>query len=271
MIEAILYSLLLETERATELLPPNRVIEYFSGMARYDNRFIERNLGKDSSGRDIFSYSFGNGENHCLFYAFPDPGEALGGRGIIALANLLQTGVCNFKHLPVTWHFLPCLNFVDQPDNGNSLQAVMKKPDQEVDWCLNNPRPETTALLQLANSIRPCFTFAMHDETHSAAEMPSYLGVTRRLSPEAVRLIRTVFARCGVKFNADYRDEQMGEGFFVMSSIGEEYGNSTFSRMADYGQVLVADIARTAGLKASDLVFLQLAAGLIAMNETLKA
>lgn len=270
MIEALLYTLLLETEQVTELMPPNKVIEYFSNMARYDNRFVERNLGKDNSGREIFSYSFGNGSNHCLFYAFPDPGEALGGRGIVALANLLQAGVCNFKHLPVTWHFLPCLNFVDQPDNGQSLQPVMKKPDQEVDWCLNNPRPETTALLRLADSIRPCFTFAMHDEAHSGAEMPSYLGVTQRLSPQAVQLIKTVLGRCGVKLNADYRDEQMGEGFFVMSSIGKEFMNSTFSRMADYGQVLIADIARSANLKASDLVFLQLAAGLIVMDEALK-
>jgi len=269
MIEAALYTLLIETEKAIELMPAEKVIEYFSTMAKYDNRFIEKKIGSDASGRDIFSYSFGNGPHNCLFYAFPDPGEAIGGRGIIALANLLQIGACNFKSMPVTWHFIPCLNFIDQPDNGKSLQKVMKKPDQEVDWCLNNPRPETTALLQFADMVKPCFSMGMHDEAHCDELINSYIGLTRPLSTEAVNLVRTVFYKCQATLNSDYRDPQMGEGFFTMSSIGEEFKNSTFSHLNSYGQVMVADIGRSANLKTADLVFLQLAAGLIGMDDAI--
>lgn len=269
MIEAALYTLLIETEQATELIPPEKVIEYFATMAKYDNRFTEKIIGTDASGRDIFSYSFGNGPHSCLFYAFPDPGEALGGRGLMALANLLQIGACNFKNMPVTWHFIPCLNFVDQPGNGKSLQKVMKKPEHEVDWCLNNPRPETTALVQFADMIKPCFSMGMHDEAHCDEHIDSYIGVTSPLSKEAVNLVRTVFFKCQANLNKDYQDQQMGEGFFTMSSIGAEFNNSTFSHLCRYGQVMVADIGRAANLRNADLVFLQLAAGLIGMSDAI--
>lgn len=269
MIEAALYTLLIETEKVNELLPPVKVIEFFSMMARYDNRFVEKKIGSDASGRDIFSYSFGNGPNHCLFYAFPDPGEVIGGRGLMAIANLLQVGACNFKSMPVTWHFIPCLNFVDQPDNGQSLQKVMKKPDQEVDWCLSSPRPETTALITFADTIKPCFSMGMHDETHCDELIDSYIGVTRTLSNEAANLLRTVFFKCGAQLNKDYSDAQMGDGFFNMNSIGDEFNNSTFSHLNSYGQVMVADIGRSENLRTADLVFLQLAAGLIGMNDAI--
>ncbi len=269
MIEAALYTLLIETEQAGELLSPITAIEYFAKMARYDNRFTETKIGADTSGRDIFAYSFGSGDNHCLFYAFPDPGEAVGARGLVALANLLQAGACNFKNMPVCWHFIPCLNFVDQPDSGKTLQTVRKTAAQEVDWCLNNPRPETTALMSFADKIRPVFTLAMHDEAHDNTASSSYLGVTKTLSPRSIQLIRSMYYKCGAVLNPDYSDKEMGDGFFRMDQIGDEFNNSTFSHLSGYGQVMVADVGKEKGLKISDLVFLQLAAGLVGMDQAI--
>lgn len=255
MIEAALYTLLIETEQATELLPATKVIEYFTNMAKYDNRFSENLVGKDESGKDIYSYSFGNGPHNCLFCAFPEPDAALGGRGIIALANLLQAGACNFKHMPITWHFIPCLNFAHYSE-------------KKANRCLSSL--ENATLLKAANQIKPCFTFAMHDEVYANKTTPSYLGVTRRLATKSVKLIKTVFARCGVQLSNGRHDPEMGDGFFLMDSIGPEPSSPIVAQLANHGQVITTALDGTNNLKISDLVFLQLAAGLITMDAIIK-
>ncbi len=50
---------------------------------------------------------------------------------------------------------------------------------REVDWCVDNPRPETKALLSLGEKIKPIFTFALHDEYHCGDTILAYFGFTK--------------------------------------------------------------------------------------------
>jgi hypothetical protein len=269
MLDSLLYQLQSETTLIKEILPPVKVIEFFSTLAKYDNSIKEFEIGEDKSGRKIYRYSIGNGPADVLFYAFPDPGEALGGTGIVSIVNLLHKGAGTFNHLPVTWHFIPCLNFVDQPNEGKTLEKVMKTKSQEVDWCLNNPRPETTALLKAIEEIKPKFTFAMHDEYHSENAISPYIGVTKNLAEQSFNRIRQLFKRFNLNMNPDYSDKEMGEGFFNMSSIGEEYKNCTYSEIEKYGQVFIAELSQHEHLSPAEIVFLQLSMGFIALAEVL--
>jgi hypothetical protein len=257
MIEAALYTLLIETETITSLMKPAEVCEYFSMMARYDNRFSEMQIGQDPEGRIISAYRFGNHPSSCIFCGFPGEKEEAGGRAMVALANLLQAGACNFRNMPVTWHFVPCL----------------KMPVQGTGSSLSHPaaaqistNSEGTALADLAASIKPCFTAIMHDTAHCPEEMPTRIGITRSLSAESVRTVNMVFNKCQTPLASDLMHPEYGKGFFQIDRTLE---NSIFAKLAEYGQAVTINVGKKPGLKNSDLVFLQLAAALTIMNESL--
>ncbi len=268
-IDALLYQLQSETSLIKSIEPAAKVIEFFRNLAKYDHKIKEVDLGSDASGRSIYSYSIGDGPTNILFYAFPDPGEAIGGTGIMALVNLLQKGACCFKSLPVTWHFIPCLNFVDQPDEGKTLKTIMKTRSQEVDWCLNDPRPETTALLNAVKEIKPEFTFALHDEYHCEEFVPPYLGSSHEMKKKTFERICRLFGTFGLKMGDSFSHPELGNGFFKFDSIGEEYLNCTYSEIQKFGPVLIAELSRQPELSDGEIVFLQLASGFIFLNDIL--
>ena len=151
------------------VLPPTEVLRHSLSLSRKYHTAIEHEvLGKSQQGHDIDSFRFGSGKKAVLFYGFPDPGEALGGTLILNILKNLAEGRIEVNDWDLSWWFIPVLNFDDQPDSGKSLRTVMRDDQiREVDWCLDNPRAETLALLNLADRVKPEFTFALHDEYHS--------------------------------------------------------------------------------------------------------
>ena len=248
--------------------PPVDILTDAEEIAGESDHFSHAVIGHTVSGRPIDCFSCGDGNRSALFYGFPDPGEAVAASVILLLMrslgseNLLRT-------FDLRWHFIPCINFDDQPDSGRGLGPVFRDPRRkEVDWCIDAPRPETEALLRVAQDHCPVFIFPGHDEIHSREDIPAYFGVAGRLSPDCAERIRRHFASLGIIIDANYSHETLGAGFFNMAKI-EDSSKSTFSRFAKTGTVFVAEVAAWPGKAETTPVSAQLAAVLLALDDVL--
>ncbi len=231
---------------------------------------MKRVIGATKQGVPIEAYEVGSGNIPFLLYAFPDPGEAVGGTGAIAMIEGLLQGNVYLNSLDVCWHIIPCLNGDDQPKNGQELCPVHHDPEATfVDFCLPHPRPETIALLTYTNTIHPVFTFALHDEYHSGELRPVYFPVSNILEYPYCQAIRDCVMNAGYSIGQEYDHPSMGKGFFEMKDT-ESYSFSTFSVLAEYGLVFLCEVSQHQELKPSDIVGTQLCAGLIAATSVLE-
>ncbi len=188
------------------------------------------------------------------------------------MLNGLVAGDACLTALDITWHFIPCLNLDDQPHGGRTLAEVSRDPEKrEIDWCVSDPRPETAALLDYAESVRPVFSFPLHDEYHSRESIPAYFPVSELMPLQTCDELRGALRVFGLSVAAADPHPAMGNGFFEMSAMGDEYSNSTFSVLAQYGLVFVCEVSQQEDVTAPDLVGAQMAAGLIAMDSILAA
>lgn len=253
----------------TEILPPVTLLDAFHAIVTDNNTVIKRVIGDTEKGFPIEAYEFGSGNTHFLLYAFPDPGEAIGGTGSLALLQGLLHGNEYVNALDVRWHVIPCLNFDDQPNNGQELCPVHHDPKATfVDFCLPDPRSETTALLEYAEDIRPAFTFALHDEYHSGELRPAYFPVSGVLESTYCQAIRDCLMKAGYSIDHNYDHRSMGKGFFDMKDT-ESFLFSTFSVLAKYGLVFLCEVSQNQDLTPSDIVGTQLCAGLIAASSVM--
>jgi hypothetical protein len=251
-----------------EVLPPVEVRRAMVDLASRHSSLSHEKLGFSPRGTPIDVYTFGVTGPHVLSYGFPDPGEGLGATGVYHLLRGLVERPSMTDDLPAVIHFIPCMNPDDQPDEGRTIQTVHKRRDiKELDWCVDNPRRETSILLNYAARVQPRFTFALHDEYHCHEVIPVYFGVGTPLQARTVDLIREVCRRVGLEIAKDPTHPTMGDGFFVMADCGPEYVKSTFSRFAEIGGTIVAEMSWHPDIPTRDIVFAQLAAGLIALTE----
>lgn len=254
----------------TEILPPVRLLERCRHLAATHDHVTKRIIGVTGKGNPIEAYDIGSGTRDVLLYGFPDPGEAVGGTGALMLMHALLHGNPYLHALDVSWHIIPCLNFDDQPHHGQKLCAVQHDPnDTFVDFCLPEPRPETTALLEYAQEFHPVFTFALHDEFHSGELCPVYFPISRVLTPPYCHAIRDCIEQAGYSIGHAYDHTSMGHGFFDMREQ-ESYAYSTFSVLAEYGLVFLCEVSQHPDLKPSAVVGTQLCAGLIAAMSVLE-
>lgn len=242
------------------ILPP---LEVISEAATLSNGWMNvAEIGKSQKGHSIqlFSQTKTNYQN-ALLYGFPDPGEAVGGTGLLCLMRALRENHPFLMGLDYNWNFIPCLNFDDQPNEGKTLEKVMKTSVQEVDWLVHAPRPETTALLDIASKLRPKFVFPLHDEWHCHEEIPSYMPVSKPLQKDICDGLRDLLKSFSLKISTDINDSQMGEGFLNMETVAD-IKNSTFFEFGKHGTVFICEMPDLMGQDDSQVIAAQLAAGL---------
>lgn len=232
------------------ILPPVEVLARMEALPH--TRHV---IGQSVAGAPLVTWRFGAGRRPVLLYGFPDPGEAVGGTVILALAEAAARG--DLPDLDVTWHCLPVANPDDQPANGRRLQPVRKVAAEEIDWWTDAPRPEAEALLRWAATVRPAVSFPLHDEFHDGVLRPGYFPVSAPLAPAITAAVRALFAELGHPISARFADPQMGQGFVLMEGLaGDDWQRSTFRHLAGHGPVVIAEVS--AGLAARSLVQAQL-------------
>ncbi len=259
------------SSEVTAILPPLQVLRDCEAIRKTNADVRELTIGHTESGHALKAYEFGQGQNHVLFYGFPDPGEAVGGTTILCLLRGLTESKEMLCLFDTTWHFIPCLNLDDQPDGGRSLSTVMRDPNiREVEWCVSNPRSETQALLDYVNTISPIFTFPLHDEYHSGETIPLTVLVSECLDFDVCERIRTCVRYFGLLLEQKNPHETMGTTFRVASEFaGTEYSNATWSLIETHGLVTACEVSQQEGISAHTLVATQISIGLTLLNAVL--
>ncbi len=254
----------------TEILPPLAAICECDSLARYNNSIRKIEIGNTEIGHAIDAYEFGNGKKHVLLYAFPSPGEAVGGMTILSLLRGLSQYNQYLDSLNLTWHFITCLNFDDQPNEGIKLERVVRNPQiHEVDWCVNNPRTETTAILKYAESLHPIFTYSLHDEYYSGEAIPVYMMVSEPIDPNLCQISRNCLKTFGFHIKKAYPHPKMREAFDTMTRF-RDYPNSTLLKFSRYGLVGSCYVSQQNGISPWQLVAAQLSVGMIFLRAVLE-
>ena len=257
-----------------EILPAFQVLHECHTLAEANRAVRELSIGHTEAGTVLQAYEFGQGAAHVLLYGFPDPGEAVGGTTILALLRGLVAGNEFLRSKDVTWHFIPCLNLDDQPDGGRSLGRVFRdRSIREVEWCVENPRSETSTLLSYVNAISPRFVFPLHDEYHCGESIPVYAIISEVVAPDVCEQVRTCLQSFGLRLRNEHPHKTMGTAFELATDYGEEYlKKSTFSRMARYGLVAVCEVSQQEGVTPASLVAAQIAVGMaVQMKRSVRA
>lgn len=257
------------TKDIKEILPPKKLLKKCSQLSKKSSLLSHSVIDFSQKNYPIDMFTFGKRHSTVLLYGFPDPGEAVGGTSILALMKALVSGNSPFPSWKVKWLFIPCLNFDDQPLEGKKLKPVMRNPKiKEVDWCLNNPRPETKALVKLAQKHKPIFSFPLHDEYHSKEEILPYVITSKELDSRLCDQIRTCFRYFNTPLNLSRKRPKMGKGFMEMRSA-KDYKNSTFSILNNFGTVIICEVSQLKNLTPAKLVGLQLSVGMTVINSIL--
>jgi len=249
-----------------EILPPEKLLKECHRLSEKSDFLSHSVIGFSQKNHPIDLFTFGKERPVALLYGFPDPGEAVGGTSILALIKNLVSGNSPFSSWKVKWLFIPCLNSDDQPLEGKKLKPVMRNPKiKEVDWCLNNPRPETKALVKLAREYKPIFSFPLHDEYHSKKEILPYVITSKELDKQLCDQIRTCFRHFNTSLNPSHKHPKMGKGFIEMKST-KNYKNSTFSILNKFGTVIICEVSQLKNLTPAKLVGFQLSVGMTVLN-----
>lgn len=226
MIEAALYDLLNECIKIEKLQSGADVSAYFDRTATYDNRFT----------RQTGCFSFGSGPNNCLLFSYGTGGETLGGTGLVALTNLLQRGTCNFRKMPVTWHFAPELD-LSTPAGIETLRTAIRES-------------------------QPAFIFAMAGNLSTDVQQPARFVVKSALPEKHCHMIRSMFKKSGIELGKAGSDRKMGEGFYLT----ENQHDAVFSEIPADCQFLQPVFANSNDLLPADQVFLQTGCGLTGID-----
>ena len=229
MIEAALYDLLNESIRVEKLLTPAQIAEYFERTATFDNRFTRRSI----------TYSFGSGPISCLFYNGKKDDAAAttaGGTGLVSLVNLLQRGSCNFRHMPVTWHFAPSLDLGSNQEI-SKFRSAIKELKPEIVCAVDN---------QISVGNTESAKFSLKDQ----------------LPEKHVNLIRTMFEKSGIELERQGCDPVMGRGFKLLKPTREAL-LVEIPRSCQYFRV---ELQASKEFQPADSTYLLMAAALVAVD-----
>mgnify|MGYP000014619761 FL=1 len=249
-----------------KVLPPVDILEQCKQLTKDNSVWTHKVLGRSEQGHPIDMFEFGEGTQHTLWYGFPDPGEALGGTTILALMQELSRPDSPLHTLfpDMTWCFAPVLDFDLQPDEGRSLQHLMSAPGARlVDMCLNdNPRPESLAIIEYADTIKPTFIYSLHDEFHSGEQLPAYAVVYESFPKNLVHALKTIWTHFEYPINTEMVHPTFGEGFLKPDEDEDFYAITTFKRYEAYAQMLIFELSEQPHVSTHDLLTMQLLAGL---------
>lgn len=207
--------------------------------------------GKSRKGHPILCLKIGDGPKNALCFAFPHPNEPIGAMTMEYFAQVLAENQHLRNRLGFTWYIIKCAD----PDGVRLNENWFKGPFtltnyirhfyrpalyEQVEWTFpiayknlrfNRPLPETRALMNIVDRIKPQFVYSLHnaafggafwylshdapeliDAFHTAAKrqnMPIHLSEPE--APFIQPLAPGVFRFFGIQEHYDYLEQLTGQ------------------------------------------------------------
>ncbi len=144
-----------------------------------------KEIGKSREGRTIYCLKIGEGKKNALLFGFPHPNEPIGSMSLEFLSCFLAENPDFTKNSGYTWYLIKAIDIDGAILNEgwfkgefNPLKYAKNyyRPAtyQQVEWTFpvkykkfsfNSPLPETRALMELLNLIKPKFMYSLHNSS----------------------------------------------------------------------------------------------------------
>lgn len=139
-------------------------------------------IGESRSGEEIKALKIGDGRRTAVLYGFPHPNEPVGSMTLEFLSRCLVEDP-SLRDLDYTWYIVKCID----PDGARLNEGWFKGPltlmkyalgyyrsplNEQVEWTFpvrykslvwENPMPETRAVMNLIDTVKPEFMYSLHN------------------------------------------------------------------------------------------------------------
>ena len=146
-------------------------------------------IGTSRQGHPIQAMIAGHGAKNAICFACPHPNEPIGAMTLITMGEIMGAHPEVLEETGFTWYLIPCID----PDGTRLNENWFKGPftlrryirgfyrppgNKQVEWTFpinirgakfDDPLPETQALMQLIDSLKPRFLFSLHNSAFGGA------------------------------------------------------------------------------------------------------
>lgn len=142
-----------------------------------------KEIGKTRKGRKIFCLKIGEGEKKALLFAFPHPNEPIGSMSLEFLSWFLAENPEFTRETGYTWYLIKAIDVDGAILNEGWFKGKFDPikyaknyyrcaPFDQVEWTFpikykkliwETPLPETQALMNIINEIKPEFMYSLHN------------------------------------------------------------------------------------------------------------
>jgi len=151
-------------------------------VSEYPSKVELIDLGKSTEGESIICLKVGDGKYNALIHGFPNSEEPYGGNLLTYLARALVENPEVIEALDYTWYLVPC----SDPDAARLNEGYQAGKNTVLNYCmnyyrtpvsispelcfpirfgpldLNNPVPETKALMKVMDKVKLHFISSLH-------------------------------------------------------------------------------------------------------------
>jgi hypothetical protein len=166
-----------------EFLTVNELDDSSKELAKTNEDVELINIGNSISERPILCLKIGKGEKNALLFAFPHPNEPIGSLTVEFLSKYLAENPDITDKLGYTWYLIKAIDpdgavlnegwFKGKFDPFKYARNYYRPPGHEqIEWTFpieykklvfSNPPPETQALMNLIDKLKPSFMFSLHN------------------------------------------------------------------------------------------------------------
>lgn len=145
--------------------------------AEYPALVSVRTIGTSRLGDPIRVLTVGDGPREAVVIGGPHPNEPVGALTIQTLVELLRADSRGYR-----WHFVVCADpdgarlnegWYSRPGDRRAYVEHFYRPDlaDQVEWTFppGQPLPETTALMELMDAVRPSLVYSLHNGEYQGA------------------------------------------------------------------------------------------------------
>jgi len=156
-----------------------------------------KKIGKSREGRTIYCLKIGEGKENALLFAFPHPNEPIGSMTLEFLSWFLAENPEFTKETGYTWYLIKAIDIDGAVLNEGWFKGEFNpfkyaknffRPAgfDQVEWSFPikykklefiTPPPETQALMQLIEELKPKFMYSLHNSAFGGV----YFYITRRI------------------------------------------------------------------------------------------